>query len=60
MKRYLVFFGDCQHPDGGWDDFKGSFDTIEEAREFVKNKKINDWFQIIDYKHGEKLNEKDT
>lgn len=31
MKRYLVFSGNRYYPDGGWDDFQGSFDTAEEA-----------------------------
>jgi hypothetical protein len=32
MKRYLLFTYDSYYPGGGWTDFAGSFDTIEEAR----------------------------
>jgi len=31
LKRYLVFAYDNYYPAGGWGDFMGSFDTIEEA-----------------------------
>lgn len=34
MKRYLVFSFDQYYPCGGWNDFKGSFDTYEEAYAF--------------------------
>ncbi len=32
MKRYLLFNCEAYYPFGGWRDFAGSFDTIEEAR----------------------------
>lgn len=31
MKRYLLLVGDSYYP-AGWDDWAGSFDTIEEAK----------------------------
>ena len=31
MKPYLLFYGSCYYACGGWADFKGEFDTIEEA-----------------------------
>lgn len=31
MKRYLLFASQCFYSDGGWDDFKGSFDRVEDA-----------------------------
>jgi len=31
LKQFLVFKYDEHYPDGGWKDFKGSFDTSEEA-----------------------------
>ena len=31
MKRFLVFGFDSYYPDGGWEDFKGHADTIEDA-----------------------------
>lgn len=36
MKRYLVFAGSRYYPDGGWSDFKASFDTTDEAWKFAK------------------------
>lgn len=32
MKRYLLFTSDQYYPSGGWEDFKGGFDTIEAAK----------------------------
>ena len=34
MKRYLLFGGHVYYPRGGWRDFIGSFDTVEEAEKF--------------------------
>ncbi len=30
--RYLLFAGFGYYPDGGWDDFKGSFSSYAEAK----------------------------
>lgn len=35
MKRFLVFAGDIDDPRGGWEDFRVSFDTLEEARGWI-------------------------
>lgn len=49
MKRYLLFAGDDYYPGGGWDDFMGSFDTIEECQAFgTDTKRGFDWYQIVD------------
>lgn len=32
LKRYLVFSFETYYPRGGWRDFHGSFDTLEEAK----------------------------
>jgi hypothetical protein len=32
LKRYLVFAFDEYYPDGGWNDFRGDFDTLDEAQ----------------------------
>ena len=55
MKRYLLFAGDTYYPGGGWSDYKGSFDTIEEAKtsalagERWSAEHIHkfDWWQVI-------------
>lgn len=36
MKRYLLFAYELHEARGGWHDFVGSFDTIEEASEMFK------------------------
>jgi len=35
MKPYLLFYGMTYYPNGGWEDFQGSFDTLEEAKAAV-------------------------
>ena len=35
LKQYLVFAYDRYYPGGGWSDFKGSFDTEEEAVRYL-------------------------
>ena len=47
MKRFLVFYGDSYYPGGGWTDFKGDFDSIEEALKFL-SEKCYDWKDIVD------------
>ncbi len=32
MKRYLAFVMDHYYPAGGWNDLKGSYDTLEQAK----------------------------
>lgn len=47
MKRFLLFSGDCYYPGGGWDDFKGDFDTAESAQ--AKSiKERDDWWHVVD------------
>lgn len=50
MKRYLLFAGDCYYPCGGWSDFRGSFDNLDEARELAMKDHDPgwDWFHIVD------------
>ncbi len=45
MKRYLLFAGEQYYPLGGWDDLKGSFDTVEAAIAFPI---YCDWKQVVD------------
>ncbi len=47
MKRYLLFSGDEYYPRGGWDDFQGEYDTLEEAKIIVE-RQGDDWYHIID------------
>lgn len=50
MKRYLLFIGLHYYPLGGWDDFKDSFDTVEEAKQYFTDLDMGcgAWSQIID------------
>lgn len=54
MKRYLVFGGTNYYPEGGWDDFFGSADSMLEAVTMVAKEMIGDeWWQIVDTTTGE-------
>jgi hypothetical protein len=54
MKQYLVFVFDQFYPLGGWDDFVGSYDSIEEARRAALKRQI-DVYQIVDGQTGIKV-----
>ena len=45
MKRFLVFAGQEYYPLGGWADFKGSYDSIEEV---IAERIETDWLIIRD------------
>lgn len=47
MKRFLLFSGDLYYPLGGIKDFKGSFDTKEEALDWIA-KYPAEWYHIYD------------
>lgn len=47
MKRFLVFSGYFHDTTGGWNDYVGTFETVDEARAAAKN--ANDqWWHIVD------------
>lgn len=46
-KRYLVFCYDQYYPGGGWSDFQGSFETLEEAKAFKPSMNF-DYKDIVD------------
>ena len=58
MKRYLAFYGDWYHPNGGMDDFITDCDTVEECEKAIKEAHIKNrpddsewkfaWKQIYD------------
>jgi len=52
MKRYLLFYGSYYYPDGGWNDFEGDYDTVEEAMDDFILEHSDDWYQIIDSTNG--------
>jgi len=59
MKRFAVFAGSNYYPTQGLGDFVASFDTEDEAKQCVADKKLReesgiDWFLIEDLKdYGE-------
>lgn len=54
IKRFLVFAGDVNCPQGGWHDFKGSFDSVEDARAAVVPFSGDGfWYEIIDSENRE-------
>lgn len=63
-QRFVLFAGDTYYPSGGWDDFRGSFHTKEEAERAAKEGWTRDhpmwtgkydWTQIIDLETGEEV-----
>lgn len=34
--KILLFAGENYYPSGGWDDYRGSFDTIEDAKKWLQ------------------------
>lgn len=55
MKRYLVFAGHADDLTGGWDHFKSSHDSEEDARAAVTKEMAEhdwDWYQVVDLEIG--------
>lgn len=68
MKRYLLFRGETYYPNGGWEDFGGEFDSVDEAicsmddrsyeysfRErgrVFSSKHTADWAHVVDASSG--------
>ncbi len=48
MKRYLLFCMESYYPSGGWDDFCGDFDSIEEAKERMRAQQHTDYWHVVD------------
>ena len=48
MKRFMLFGHDSYYPSGGWNDFEGDFDTIEEAQAHIDGQKCKrDAYDLI-------------
>lgn len=47
--KHMLFAGDCYYPDGGWDDFKGYFNSIELAQNYMYEncKGAYEWAHIV-------------
>ena len=56
MKRYMLFAGYKHFPSGGFDDFKGSFDTLPLAQTACTDGVLEErwnWWHIIDITTGD-------
>lgn len=56
MKQYLFFAGDHYYPSGGWNDFRGDYETMEEVQaEWDKSyvEKAFDWGHVVDTSTGQ-------
>ena len=54
MKRFGVFTYDQYYPRGGWDDFRAAHDTLDEAKEHVKQRNP-EYYHIVDFTTGQKV-----
>lgn len=55
VERYLLFSGENYYPGGGWRDFDGAYETLDEAKERVSLFRRNgngdnrrNWWHIVD------------
>jgi len=55
MKRYMLFCGYYYYPGGGWEDFVGCYDTIDDAKTAAHKDRSAEWVQIVDSTTGEKV-----
>lgn len=50
----MVFMGDWYYPNTGWEDHRGTFQKLEEAKDFIKeNKEKHNWGHIVDFANQE-------
>jgi hypothetical protein len=52
--RFLVFAGSHYYPLGGWEDFRGSAATFDDAEAAAIAMKC-DWHQVIDMETGQEV-----
>lgn len=50
MKAYILFAGQRYYPQGGMDDYKGSFDSVDDAITAVEknNKQYDDYWNDVE------------
>lgn len=47
--KYAIFAGDSYYPNGGWEDFRAAFETLEEATDYVRHFASKaDWYDVVD------------
>ncbi len=57
MKRYWLFAAGRYYPEGGMYDFRGAYDSVEEARQdaasFSVARELDEpWWQVVDTRLG--------
>lgn len=52
-RPWALFAGNGATKHGGWDDFKGTFQTREEAEAFAP--RVFDWWQIVNMETQERV-----
>ena len=52
---FALFAGSKYYPRGGWKDFIGVYDTLEDAKAAVKN--FYDWYHVVDLATQQVVNE---
>lgn len=52
VKRYALFSGYHYYPNGGWEDFKGFFESVEDAAASLVGKRA-DWWHVVHIATGE-------
>lgn len=50
--KYIIFAGDTYYPLGGWQDYYGIADTIEEANIAYDNAIKKGWAHVLDFDTG--------
>lgn len=55
MKQFLVFAGHDHYPRGGFKDFQGDVDTLDEARQIADKFTDRDWVHIVDTGAGKEM-----
>jgi hypothetical protein len=54
FKRFLLFTYSTYYPGGGWCDFRGSFDTIDEAAAAGRARETErDFIEVVDLETGD-------
>jgi hypothetical protein len=50
MKTYFIFAGLSYYPAGGWKDFKGQVNSLDEAKDkIIEELRDQDWYQVVEY-----------
>ncbi len=55
MKRYILFCFSAYYPTGGWNDFVGAYDTVEEA--LAADRSGTEFYQVVDTTTGQIVRE---